>query len=126
MVIAEKLKKGDTIGIVSPSSCLGGLVQRRFYQGVKRLEELGFRVLIGEHALDVTGYTAGNAKERASDLMAFFKNPEVKAIICTIGGFHSNELLKELDFDVIRENPKIFLGYSDATVLHFALHTQCD
>jgi len=126
MKIPEKLKIGDTIGIVSPSSCLGGLVQRRFYQGIKKLEELGFRVLVGEHALDVTGYTAGSAKERASDIMDFFRNPEVNAIICSIGGFHSNELLKELDFDVIKENPKIFLGYSDATVLHFAFHTQCD
>ncbi|MBP3285254.1 MAG: LD-carboxypeptidase [Clostridia bacterium] len=125
MIVAEKLKKGDTIGIVSPSSCLGGLVQRRFYQGVRKLEDLGFHVIVAPHALDVTGYTAGSAKERAGDIMAFFKNPKVKAIICSIGGFHSNELLKELDFDVIRENPKIFVGYSDATVLHFAFYTQC-
>jgi len=126
MIEAKKLKRGDTIGIVSPSSCLGGLVQRRFYQGVKKLEELGLTVVVGKHALDVTGYTAGSARERAEDIMDFFRDPKIKGIFCAIGGFHSNELLKFLDFDVIRENPKIFLGYSDATVLHFALHTQCN
>ena len=126
MIEPSKLKQGDKIGIVSPSSCLGGLVERRFYQGVKQLEKLGLKVIIGKHALDVTGYTAGSAEDRAEDIMDFFADPEIKGIFCSIGGFHSNELLKYLDFHVIRENPKVFLGYSDATVLHFALHTQCN
>jgi muramoyltetrapeptide carboxypeptidase len=115
------LKVGDTIGLVSPSAPLAGLVPHRTQKGIKMLQELGFKVKIGKHALKVTDYTAGTAKERAEDINTFFKDKEIKAIICFIGGNHSNQILKYLDFDLIKRNPKIFLGYSDATVLHFAL-----
>lgn len=118
------LKVGDTIGLISPSAPLAGLVPHRTQRGIKMLEDLGFRVKIGKHALKVTGYTAGTPKERAEDINSFFKDKEVEAIICFIGGNHSNQILEHLDFDLIKKNPKIFIGYSDATVLHFALYTQ--
>lgn len=120
------LKKGDTIGIVSPAAPLAGLVPHRVEKGVAMLEKMGFKVTIGQYALKVSGYTAGSAEERAQDINSFFGDKKIKAIFSFIGGNHSNQVLKYLDFDLIKRNPKIFLGYSDITVLHFALNTQAN
>lgn len=121
----EKLEIGDTIGLISPSAPLAGLVEHRYKNGVKKLEELGFNVMVGKHALEVTSYTAGTAQSRAEDIMYFFKNKNVKAIISFIGGYHSNQILKYLDFDVIKNNPKIIMGYSDMTILLLAIYKKC-
>lgn len=121
-----KLKIGDTVGLISPSAPLAGLVSHKTKRAIEMLKEVGFKVKIGRHALKVTGYTAGSVKERAEDINLFFKEKDVKTIICFIGGNHSNQILKYLDFNLIKRNPKIFLGYSDATVLHFAFYTQAN
>lgn len=120
------LSLGDTIGLVSPSSPVAGMVPHRFDLGVKKLEDLGYRVKIADHAREVSGYTAGSARSRAEDLHTMFLDPEVKAIMCCIGGFHANQVLQYLDFDLIRNHPKIFIGFSDISVLHFALHTKAN
>ena len=122
----KALKIGDTIGIVSPSSPLAGLAPHRTKKGIKTLEELGFKVKIGKNALKIKGYMAGTPKERADDINTFFLDKKIKAIFSFIGGNHSNQILKYLNFGVIKKNPKIFLGYSDATVLHFALHVKAN
>ena len=122
----KKLNVGDTIGIISPSAPLAGLVEHRYKNGIKKLEELGFNVLLGNHALEITSYTAGSAQERAKDIMDFFQNKNIKAIISFIGGYNSNQILKYLDFDIIRENPKIIMGYSDMTVLLLAIYKKCN
>lgn len=121
-----KLNKGDTIGLVSPSCPLAGLVKHRVNRAIKQLKEMGFKVKLGQSSLAVSGYTAGSAKERAKDINTFFKDDEVKAIISFIGGNHSNQLLEYIDFDLIRKNPKIFIGYSDVTVLHLSLLTKAN
>jgi len=126
LIKPKKLEKGDTIGLISPSAPLAGLVPHRTERAIKMLEKLGFKVKVGRNALKVTGHTAGSPKERAEDINTFFKDKEIKAIICFIGGNHSNQILKYLDFQLIKKNPKIFVGYSDATVLHFAFYTQCN
>ncbi len=118
------LRKGDTIGIVSPSAPLAGLFPHRTKRAIEAIKALGFRVKLGRYALKVTGYTAGDPKERAEDINSFFKDKKIKAIISFIGGNHSNQILRYLKFDLIKKNPKIFLGYSDISVLHFALYTQ--
>ena len=123
LIKPKHLQKEDIVGIVSPSAPLAGLVPHRVKRGVTMLKELGFRVKIGKHALKITDHTAGSPRERAQDINNFFKNKEVKAIFTFIGGNHSNQILKYLDFNLIRKNPKIFIGYSDATVLHFAFYT---
>lgn len=123
---SKSLKIGDTIGLVSPSAPLAGLVPHRTQRGIRMLQELGFKTKIGKHALKITDHTAGNAKERAEDINTFFRDKEVKAIFSFTGGNHSNQVLKYLDFNLIKKNPKIFLGYSDATVLHFALYTEAN
>jgi muramoyltetrapeptide carboxypeptidase len=124
MFKAKRLQKGNSIGIVSPSSPMAGLFPHRVKRGIKMLEKLGFDVKIGEHALCITQHTAGSPKERADDINSYFKDESVKAVISFIGGNHSNQILEYLDFCLIMNNPKIFMGYSDTTVLHFALYTQ--
>lgn len=120
---APKLKKGDTLGLVSPAAPLSGLVPHRTEQGIRMLEELGFKVKVGKNSMKVTDYTAGTPEERASDINDFFADPEVKGIISFIGGNHSNQILEYLDFNSIKNTPKVFVGYSDITVLHLALHS---
>jgi len=126
LIKPKHLQKGDVIGIVSPSAPLAGLVFHRVAKGLKMLESIGFKVKIGKHALKITGHTAGNPKQRAEDINNFFKDKNIRAIFSFIGGNHSNQILKYLDFDLIKRNPKVFLGYSDITVLHFALYTQAN
>lgn len=124
LVKAKSLKKGDTIGIVSPSSALAGQLSHRVEKGINMLKKMGFHVKLGKNSLKVKNYTAGSGEERAEDLNNFFNDSSVKAIISFIGGFHSNQVLKYLNFEAIKKNPKIFMGYSDITVLHFALHVK--
>lgn len=124
LIKPKRLQPGDTIGIVSPSAPLAGLISHRVKKGIKMLERLSFKVKIGRHALKITNHTAGSPKERAEDINNFFKDQNIKAIFSFIGGNHSNQILKYLDFNLIKKSPKIFLGYSDATVLHFAFYTQ--
>lgn len=124
LIKSQKLKLGDTIGLISPSAPFAGLVPHRTKKSIEMIKEMGFKIKISKHALKVTSHTAGSPKERAEDINSFFRNKDVKAIICFIGGNHSNQILKYLDFNLIKRNPKIFLGYSDATVLHFAFYTQ--
>lgn len=124
LIKPDILKRGDTIGLVSTSSPMAGLLAHRVKAAVKMLKELGFKVKIGKNALKVNGYVAGTGKERAEDVNIFFRDNEVKAIISFIGGNHSNQILEYLDFELIKNNPKILMGYSDTTVLELAILAQ--
>ena len=117
-----RLKTGDTIGILSPSSKPPD--EARFLKGVEYLKNLGFNVKIGANTLKQRGYLAGTDKERAADLNEMFQNPDVQAIICSRGGYGAPRLLERIDFRAIQENPKIFVGYSDITVLQNAMLAQ--
>lgn len=119
-----KLQKGDTVSIVAPSSGLAGLFPHRLEKGIGMLEEMGFRVLVSKHAREQHGWVSDSPQNRAQDLHKAFSNSKVKAVICSIGGNHANQILKYLDYNLIKENPKIFLGYSDITVLHYAIAAQ--
>jgi len=125
MIKAPRLVKGDTVAIVSLSSGLGGdpAFIYRYEIGKKRLEEeFGLKVVTMPNALKGTEYLDNNPKARADDLMDAFKDSSIKAIICMIGGDDTIRLLDLADFDVIRNNPKIFMGYSDTTTNHFMMH----
>lgn len=126
MIKPQMLKQGDTIGLVSPSSPLAAMLPYRVEKGIETLKSMGFNVVVADNALNRRDHAAGTPEERAADLHAMFANPEIKAIICFIGGFHSNQVLKHLDFELIRKHPKIFMGFSDISVLHLALNTQAD
>lgn len=120
----KSLKKGDTIGIISPSWCGAGLFPHRFRNGINQLLKLGFNSKVARNALSITNYTAGSPIDRATDVNNMFKDKKIKAILCTIGGNHSNQLLQYLNWKVIKNNPKIFVGFSDITVLQIAMYSK--
>lgn len=115
----KKLQKNDTIGIISPGSSPDDL--SKIEDGVKYLENLGYNVEIGKNVGKTNGYLAGNDNERLNDLHYMFQKREIKAIFCLRGGYGSCRLLDKIDFNIIKKNPKIFVGYSDITALHLAI-----
>ncbi|MGY0612173.1 MULTISPECIES: S66 peptidase family protein [unclassified Luteimonas] len=116
------IKAGDTVGLVSPSSPVEDEFTLQLAQEV--MEALGFKVRTGAHYAARRGHLAGTDQERAGDLNAMFADSEVKAIIAVRGGSGAARLLPLLDYDAIRANPKVLLGYSDITALHNAIHAQ--
>ena len=125
MIKPERLKKGDKVAIVSLSSGIIGDKQfvHKYYLGKKRLEEeFGLKVVAMPNALKGSTYLFEHPEARAKDMMAAFKDKSIKAIICAIGGEETYRLLPYIDFDVIKNNPKIFMGFSDSTTNHFMLY----
>ncbi|PAD22574.1 S66 peptidase family protein [Terribacillus saccharophilus] len=117
-VKASVWKKGDTIGIVSPA---GPIKREELERGIKIVESLGLRVKLGKHVYDKYGYLAGTDTDRAADLNDMFKDNEVKGIICARGGYGSGRIVELLDYEIIKQKPKVLLGYSDITYLHTAI-----
>lgn len=113
----KKLQKGDTVAIISPSGGVGDELKDQFNNGIKFLESLGLKVKIGKNALGRYYYSSGTVESRLSDFHDAFLDKEVKAAVMSIGGTTANNLLDGLNFDLIRKNPKIFLGISDGTTL---------
>jgi muramoyltetrapeptide carboxypeptidase len=118
------LRPGAMLAVLSPASTpKADLVHR----GIAHLHSLGYKTVLGEHALDSGPlYYAGTTKERLDDLHAAFADPSVDGIVCARGGWGSAELLPHLDAPLIRSNPKIFIGYSDHTSLHCWLHNEAN
>jgi muramoyltetrapeptide carboxypeptidase len=115
------LSRGDAVGIVAPASPVH---LDRLEAGIEKLERAGFEVVEAPHlrsCLEPLSYLAGSDEERAGDLMLMFKDPFIRAIICARGGYGCSRILNMLDYELIRENPKIFLGFSDITALHLAM-----
>lgn len=117
----KKLQPGDKVATMSPSSGSAGDSDTtwRYEQGIKRLEkEFGLEVVPMPHSLKGTDYLAKHPQARAEDLMTAFKDDDIKGIIANVGGKDAIQLLPYIDFDVISENPKVLMGYSDITILH--------
>lgn len=115
------LKKGDTIGVIAPSSHHDLL---NLQPEVHFLEENGFNVIFHPNASMKYGQMAGKLEQRVEALHDYFKDPSVKAIFCTCGGNGALHMLDLLDYGLIRQNPKIFIGFSDITVLLQAINVQ--
>lgn len=115
MIKADKLKIGDTIGLVAPSSPVD---EKKLEKLIKVLKSFGFKVKLGKSPGSDIGYLAGDDETRAKDIEEMFKDDQVKAILCVRGGYGSPRLLDKIDINIIKENPKIFIGYSDITALH--------
>lgn len=116
------LNDGDTVAIIAPA---GAVEYDEIIKAQAYLEHRNLRVVLGKNIFKTCRYMAGSDDERVSDLHEAFENPEVNAIICARGGYGSIRLIKMIDFDLIRRNPKIFCGYSDITALSlmFAKHS---
>lgn len=123
MKFPKKLNKGDTVGLVAPSSFIS---TERIDECVKAMEELGYKVKISDNLdAEYAGFMAGNGKVRGEWINKMFADPEVDAVFCIRGGDGSSRIMEYLDYKTIAENPKIFVGYSDITNLHLALNQNC-
>lgn len=121
----KRLKRGDKVAIVSLSSGIAGdkVFLHRYEIGKKRLEEeFGLKVITMPNALLGSSRLQLHPELRAKDLMDAFKDKNIKAVFCNIGGDDTIRLLPYIDFEVLKNNPKIFMGYSDTTINHFMLY----
>ena len=117
MIIPEKLKLGDTIGVVAPSDPVIGDNIEEIKMAKEILENDGFKVEFSKNLFSNTNGYSATAKEKAEDINEMFSRKDIKMIWCTKGGENSNSVFDYLDFDIIKANPKIICGYSDITSL---------
>ncbi len=126
--LPKALRPGDTIGIVAPA---GPFDKGKFFQGIKVLEEMGFNVFIPDDLLendeDVENenYLAGTDTQRSNLVNRLFADRKIKAIFCARGGFGSVRILSLLDYELIKKNPKIVMGFSDISALLSVLYSKC-
>jgi len=116
------LNKGDTVGLVCPSKAVDETTEIHVAQ--EALQALGFNVKLGKHLTARRGHLAGTDVERASDINNMFADKDIKAIICLSGGSGAARILPLLNYPLIRNNPKVLLGFSDITALHNAIQAQ--
>lgn len=116
--IPERLHPGDLVGLICPASAPPD--PKTVDISIDALEQMGFKVRLGRNARKRWGFLAGQDRERAADLMQMFGDRKVKGVICLRGGYGTPRILNLLDYDVIRRNPKVFVGFSDITALHCA------
>jgi len=123
-IIPSALKKGDKIAFVSPSARLNDNFPASVTRATSHFEALGFKV-----KTIFTSPLSSDFREatlqRCDELHAAFSDPDVKYVLCSLGGSICNELVRFLDYDLIKKNPKISCGCSDISLLHYALYTQC-
>ena len=125
-MIPQKLKAGDEVRIIAPSRSMAIIGEDSKEIATKRLEELGLKVTFGKYVDEVADndYMIASAENRAKDLNDAFADKNVKAILTVIGGFNSNQILDLIDYEMIKQNPKIFCGFSDITILSDAIYTK--
>ncbi|MBT6709677.1 MAG: LD-carboxypeptidase [Candidatus Marinimicrobia bacterium] len=121
--IPNRLTPGDTIIFVAPS---GGLDNKRISRAKRRLEKRGYIVLYADDLLRSHGYLGGTDDRRVEEFMDAWKNPNVKAIFPGTGGYGTTRILDKIDFNMIKENPKILVGFSDITGLHLAINKMAE
>lgn len=118
LIKPPRLRPGDLIGIISPA---GPVDKSELQPDLELLRSSGLRIHIAPHLYDRHDYLAGDDEARLSDLHAMFRDREIKAIFCARGGYGTLRLLDKIDYDLIREHPKILVGYSDITALLMAI-----
>ena len=118
----RRLQSGDTVGIVTPATATFQQVELDVVR--ESLTALGLTVRVGEHVMSRYGSLGGSDRDRASDLNRFFADRDVRAIVPTRGGWGSARLLPHVDYDAIRRNPKVLVGYSDITALLNGIHAR--
>lgn len=127
-ILPPRLTDGDRVGVVTPSWPIemspSPDPKAELERGMETLGDLGFRPVLGKHALASTGYAAGSAQDRAADINAMFADPSIRAIIASHGGQVAHGVLRHLDWEVIRSNPTVFMGFSNITTLNLGIHAR--
>lgn len=125
-MIPAKLQKGDGVRVITPSRTmdLPFITDDIKSLAKERLESLGFEVSFGKHVMEKNSFNSSSIQHRLEDLHDAFRDPSIKMILTVIGGYNSNELLPYLDYELIKNNPKILCGYSDITALENGIYAQ--
>ncbi len=118
----EYLKPGDEVAIISPSFCID---EKKLADAVPVIESWGLKVRIGKNSLKRNGPFAGTDEERLSDLQEMTDDSEIKAVICSRGGYGMSKIIDRVNFSALKKNPKWYAGFSDITVLHLWLSEVC-
>ncbi|MGY3912109.1 S66 family peptidase [Aeromonas piscicola] len=124
LLLPPLLKRGDTIGFFSPSSAATAWAPQRFARAKAFLEAQGFRLKAGSLTGQQDHWRSGSIAARAAELNALIRDPHVRCIMSVIGGSNSNSLLPYLDFDALKRDPKIIIGYSDVTALLLGIYAK--
>ncbi|MFL6228222.1 MAG: LD-carboxypeptidase [Pyrinomonadaceae bacterium] len=120
LIKPKALRAGDLVGVIAPATSVPD--PERLALVEPTLKYFGLRARVGKYVASGSGHVSRSVSERLDDLHAMFRDPEVKAIFCIRGGYGSMQLLDRIDYDLVRRNPKVFLGYSDITALHLAFN----
>lgn len=120
LIRPRALRPGDTVGLITPATYVPD--PDRLWLAERTVRHFGLRPKMGRNAGRRLGTYSSTLDERLDDLHAMFRDPEVRGVFCIRGGYGSAQLLDRIDYDLIRRNPKVFLGYSDITALHLAIH----
>ena len=120
--VPVRIKPGDTIGIVAPA---GPFDRQTFLHGARIIEDMGFKIFMPPGLFEKNSYLAGSDKHRVEFVNQLFADDSIDAIICARGGYGSMRILPLLDYEAIKNNPKVFIGFSDITSLLSVLFTRC-
>ncbi|MFA7209478.1 MAG: S66 peptidase family protein [Parcubacteria group bacterium] len=123
-MIPKKIKVGDEIRIIAPSRSLGIVSQETRKFAEEALAGMGLRISYAKNSEEIDGFRSSSIESRVADLHEAFSDKDVKGILTVIGGFNVNQILKYLDYDLIKNNPKIICGYSDITALSNAIYAK--
>jgi len=123
-MIPNKLKQGDEIRVISPSGSLSIISKENIQIAFKRLEKLGFKVTFSKNSREHDEFDSSSIKSRVEDIHEAFSDKNVKAMLTIVGGFNSNQILRYLDYGLIKSNLKILCGYSDITALQNAIYAK--
>ncbi|MBM4177702.1 LD-carboxypeptidase, partial [Candidatus Gribaldobacteria bacterium] len=123
-IYPTKLKAGDEVRVIAPSRSLALLSEETKQIANERFLSLGLKLSFGKHVKELDDFRSSSIESRIEDLHNAFSDKNVKAISTVIGGFNANQLLKYIDWDLIKNNPKIFCGFSDITALNNAIFTK--
>lgn len=123
-IIPDVLHTGDTVRVIAPSGSMHILSESTIRLATQRLAEMDLNVSFGKHVHEIDIAGSASISARLEDLHDAFADPDVKLILTVIGGFNANQLLEEIDYDLIRDNPKIMCGFSDITALSNAVYAR--
>jgi muramoyltetrapeptide carboxypeptidase LdcA involved in peptidoglycan recycling len=123
-IYPQKLQKGDEIRVVAPSCSMGIISETNREIANSRLKDLGFKITYSKNVEEMDEFRSSSIKSRIDDLHEAFIDKNVKAVFAVIGGFNCNQLLRYIDWNIIKNNPKIFIGFSDTTALQNAIFTK--
>ena len=123
-IFPTKLKRGDKVRVIAPARSMAIISKESRNIVTKRFKELGLELSFGKHIEEIDEFVSSSIKSRIEDLHDAYRDPEIKAIFTAIGGFNGNQLLSYIDWNLIENNPKIFCGFSDITVLNNAIYAK--